>query len=348
MKNVALFMLIMIAAGLVTIFSPRSEPAGLTTLNGSTMGTTYTVRLAREMPVETRNTWQTRVQDCLDGVDARMSTYQADSEVSGFNRATSTDWFPVSRETALVVEAALEVAERTSGAFDVTVGPLVNLWSFGPERRPVGVPTDAEIEAAQAQVGYRHLSVRLDPPSLRKAVPELTLDLSGIAKGFAVDRIGKLLEAGGIGSYMVEVGGEVRTRGTKRTGEAWRIGVEQPVVGPRKLQGVLELEDIALATSGDYRNFFEWDGELYSHEIDPRTGRPVRHGVASVSVLADTAMRADAYATGLMVLPPDEAWRVAQDLGLEIMIVTRGPGGYQRRITPGFSRRMQNVNRGLR
>ncbi|MFO7908366.1 MAG: FAD:protein FMN transferase [Planctomycetota bacterium] len=348
MKHVALFMGLMIGAGLVTMVFTRSEPAGLTTLNGSTMGTTYTVRLAREMPVEARNSWQDRVQACLDGIDARMSTYQTDSEVSCFNRATSTDWFPVSRETALVVQTSLRVAEQTNGAFDVTVGPLVNLWHFGPERRPVGVPTDAEIEAARANVGYQHLSVRLAPPALRKAFPELTIDLSGVAKGFAVDRIGRLLEEGGIGSYMVEVGGEVRTRGTKSNGAGWQIGVEQPVVGQRKLQGVLELEDIALATSGDYRNFFEWDGQLYSHEIDPRTGRPVRHGVASVSVLADTAMRADAYATGLMVLPPDEAWGVAKDLGLEIMMVTRGPRGDRQRVTRGFSSRMRNLNRGGR
>ncbi|MFW6170201.1 MAG: FAD:protein FMN transferase [Planctomycetota bacterium] len=348
MKNVALFMILMLAAGLVTLVLIRSEPATPTAFNGSTMGTTYTVRLAREMPGEQQKIWQARVQKCLDDINARMSTYQSDSEVSRFNRSASTDWFPVSRQTALVVQTALQVSEQTRGAFDVTVDPLVNLWNFGPERRPLGIPTDAEIEAARATVGYQHLSVRVAPPALRKAFPKLTIDLSGIAKGFAVDRIGRLLEQGGIGPYMVEVGGEVRTRGTKNNGAPWRIGIEQPVSGQRLLEGVLELEDIALATSGDYRNFFEWNGQLYSHAIDPRAGGPVTHGVAAVSVLAPTAMRADAYATGLMVLPPEEAWGVAKDLGLEIMVVIRGREGCRRRATPGFSSRMQEVKRGAR
>lgn len=348
MKNATLLLLLIIAAGFVTAAVLRSEPAALTTLHGSTMGTTYRVRLARAMLPEASQDWNTRVQKCLDDINARMSTYQPDSEVSRFNQSTSTDWHAVSRETAIVVQTALRVAEQTDGAFDITVSPLVNLWNFGPERRPVGIPTDEEIEAARADVGYRHLSVRLDPPALRKERSELTIDLSGIAKGFAVDQVARLLEENGIESYMVEVGGEVRTRGFKQNGAAWNIGIEQPVAGRRVLQAVLKLKDLALATSGDYRNFFEWEGELYSHEIDPRTGRPVRHGAAAVSVLAPTAMKADAYATGCMVLSPERAWGVAKDLGLEIMIVARGKQGYHRRATRGFSSQIQDVKRGAR
>ena len=314
MKKAVILLLIIAAAWVVIKVTPPLEPAGepggdpgdVTTLTGSTMGTTYTVRLADELSPAQQEQWQQRVQQCLDDVNGRMSTYRADSEVSRFNRSNSNDWFPVSPDTAVVVAAALEVAQQTQGAFDITVGPLVNLWSFGPERRPAGIPSDAEIDAARQHVGFQHLKVRLDPPALMKGLPELTVDLSGIAKGFAVDQVCELFEEGGIKGYMVEVGGEIRTKGAKADGQLWRIGVELPVAGQRLVQSVLELKDACLATSGDYRNFFEWEGQLYCHEIDPHTGRPVAHGVAEVSVLhAESAMWADAYATGLMVMPPE-------------------------------------------
>ncbi len=301
------------------------------------MGTTFSVVTVGEMSPGEQEHWQQRVQQCLDDISARMSTYRADSEVSRFNRSTSSGWFAVSSDTAKVVAASLQVAQQTGGAFDITVGPLVNLWNFGPDRRPAGVPSDDEIEAARSLVGYQRLNVRLDPPSLSKRHPDLTIDLSGIAKGFAVDQVGELLEEGGVDAYMVEVGGEVRTKGTKGAEAPWRIGVERPAAGQRLVQSVLELKDNCLATSGDYRNFYEFDGQLYSHEIDPHTGRPVRHGVAAVSVLSDTAMLADAYATGLMVMPPEQAMQLATELGLEIMIVVRGPKELGQRVTAGFA-----------
>ena len=241
-----------------------------------------------------------------------------DSEISRFNQSRSQEWFSVSRDTATVVAASLDVSRQTDGAFDITIGPLVNIWDFGPEERSRGVPSDAEIAAARARVGYQHVEVRVDPPALRKKIPDVYLDLSGIAKGFAVDQVAQLLEQGGIPAYMIEIGGEVRTKGTKSDGQAWRIGIERPVAGERSLQLVLRLGDGSVATSGDYRNFFEWEGQLYSHKIDPRTGRPVRNQVASVSVMDPSAMRADALATGLMVMQPEKAWRLAVELGLDV------------------------------
>ncbi|MFV2067203.1 MAG: FAD:protein FMN transferase [Pirellulales bacterium] len=329
-------LLLILAAASIAVGLVRLRPVAFTTVSGSTMGTTYTVRIAGSLAPAEQELWQRRVQQCLDGVDARMSTYRADSEVSRFNRSASTDWFQVSHETAFVVAVSLEVARQTEGAFDITVGPLVNLWNFGPDRRPVGIPSDAEIEAARVRVGYHHLKARLDPPALLKQIPDLAIDLSGIAKGFAVDQLGALLKESGVDGYMIEVGGEVRTLGRKGNGERWRIGVERPVVGRRLVQTVLELEDTSLATSGDYRNFFLWEGASYSHEIDPHTGRPVQHAPAAISVLATSAMRADAYATGLMVMPPDQAWQLAESLELDIMMVTRDPQGYQQRLTAGF------------
>ncbi len=341
MKKAITLLLIVAAAMIAAVSIPRHEQGVLfTTLSGATMGTTYSVRIAGDLSPAQKEQWQLRVQQCLDNVNARMSTYRADSEVSRFNRSASADWFPVSEETALVVAASLKVAHKTDGAFDITVGPLVNLWSFGPDRRPAGIPSDVEIGSALDHVGYQYLRARLEPPSLRKDIPELTIDLSGIAKGFAVDQVGTLLEQGGIDAYMVEVGGEVRTKGTKGDGSWWRIGVERPEAGQRLLQTVLKMEDDCLATSGDYRNFFQWNGKLYSHEIDPHTGRPAEHGMAAVSVLSTSTMWADAYATGLMVMPPEQAWRLAKAEKIDILMVQHAPNGFRQRMTTGFAARI--------
>ncbi len=309
----------------------------MTTLRGETMGTTFTVRIARPLDEPQQYAWQQRIEQRLGELNGRLSTYRADSDVCRFNRSASTDWFAVAADVAEVVAAAQQVAQESDGAFDVTVAPLVNLWSFGPDLRPAGVPRDEEIAAARRRVDFHRLHVRSEPPALRKDQADLNIDLSGIAKGYAVDQIGQLLEAGGVAQYMVEIGGEVRTRGRKHDGSAWRIGVERPVVGQRLVQSVLELSDQALATSGDYRNVFEWEGKWYSHEIDPHTGWPVQHGVASVSVLADSTMWADAYATALIVLPPAHAWTLVSQWKLDVLIVSHTPKGFESRATPGWT-----------
>jgi thiamine biosynthesis lipoprotein len=317
-----------------------AAPAAYETIRGETMGTTYTIRIAQELSDPERYAWQQRIDQRLAALNSLMSTYRADSQVCRFNRSTSTDWYPVSPEVARVVAAADQVSRETEGAFDITVGPLVNLWSFGPDRRPAGLPAQRELDSARARVGYQRLHVRREPPALRKDDADLNIDLSAIAKGYAVDQVSELLERADIVNYMVEIGGEVRTRGRKSDGSAWRIGVERPNVGQRLVQTVLELGDHSLATSGDYRNVFEWEGELYSHEIDPLTGRPARHGVAAVSVLAAETMMADAYATALMVMPLDRAWELVERAQLEVMVVSREPAGFRQRTTRGFAERI--------
>ncbi len=334
-RHVVSVLLVVGVAVMLMVNRPRS--AALSTLSGATMGTTYTVRLAAQLSPPQRQALQQRVQACLDQVDSRMSTYKPDSEVSQFNRHDSDDWFPVSPDTAQVVAASLEVSRITEGAFDITVGPLVNLWNFGPDHRPVGIPTEEEIATALTAVGFQQLEVRLDPPALRKHHPHVGIDLSAIAKGYAVDQVADLLEQSGVRDFMAEVGGEVRTRGARPRGEPWRIGVERPIAGKRDVEMVIHLNDTSLATSGDYRNFFEWQGTRYSHEIDPHTGRPVANGTASVSVMDPSAMRADAFATALMVMPSDQAWRLARELGLEIMLIVHHQQGFNERVTPGFA-----------
>jgi thiamine biosynthesis lipoprotein len=286
---------------------------------------------------------QQQVDLRLAAINLEMSTYLPDSEISRFNRYTDDDWFAVSAETAMVVAAGLEVSRDTQGAFDVTVGPLVNLWGFGPEGRVGEMPTDEAIAECQARVGHARLEVRQMPPALRKRRADVYVDLSAIAKGFAVDEVAKLLDRHAVRSYLVEIGGEVRTRGRKPDGGGWRIGIERPVAGVRQLDCVVELDDCALATSGDYRNFFERDGRRYSHEIDPRTGRPVDHDLISVSVLADDCLTADAWATALLVLGPDAALTTARQLGLEVLCMVRSGDGWTEQATPGFAARIRSI-----
>jgi FAD:protein FMN transferase len=296
---------------------------------GETMGTYYQVTARCPQHVGAL------IDAELAAINDEMSTYLLDSTLSRFNRATEGEWFLVEAAVAEVVSAALTLAEQSEGAFDVTVGPLVNLWGFGPDVR-TGLPDPAAIEAARLRVGYRHLEVATDPARLRKHAP-IYVDLSAIAKGHGVDRIVAALDRAGCGAMLVDVGGEVRARGTSPSGRAWRIGVEVPE--PQRhgaVQRVVRLEDGALATSGDYRNFIEHEGSRYGHIIDPRSGYPVRHALASVTVLHPSAMWADGYATLLSVLGPEAGMAFARRHGLAALFVVRQASGFEERYTPQF------------
>lgn len=282
-----------------------------------------------------------RVQERLDRVNDRMSTWQPDSQLSRFERHEGVDWFEVSPETARVIGRAIEIADLSSGAFDPTVAPLVDLWSFGDEDVPRRIPSDAEIDAARERVGWRAIEVRDDPPAIRRTRPGIALDLSAIAKGFAVDEVCRELEAAGIGGFLVEVGGELRTKGAKPDGEAWRVGIERPHEGlDRRVYRSLVIGNRALATSGDYRNYFDVDGVRYSHTIDPATGRPITHRLASVSIVADDCTTADAWATALMVLGPERGYDLAVEEGIAAyLLVRRADGtGFDELATPAFDR----------
>jgi thiamine biosynthesis lipoprotein len=334
------------AVGLTILAGCRGEPSpeeAIHSFSGSTMGTVYNVRAVGSAAGSNVAALQRSVDLRLAAINQEMSTYLPDSEISRFNGYTGDDWFAVSAETAFVVAAGLAVSRDTQGAFDVTVGPLVNLWGFGPAGRAGETPTDSAIAESQARVGHLRLEVRLEPPALRKRRPDVYVDLSAIAKGFAVDEVGKLLERHAVRSYLVEIGGEVRTRGRKPDGGGWRIGIERPVAAVRELDCVVELDDRALATSGDYRNFFEREGRRYSHEIDPRTGRPVDHALISVSVLADDCLTADAWATALLILGPDAALPAARQRGLEVLCMVRSGDGWVEQATPGFAARIRPI-----
>jgi len=302
-------------------------------LQGTTMGTFYNIQVvALPLAVEPQ-ALRDKIASELDQVESRMSTYRDDSEISGFNRSRTTDWFSVSPELAELVKEALRTSAASTGAFDPTVGPLVNLWGFGPDGETDTPPTEAEIAEAKARVGYRKLSVRAIPPALRKSEPTLYLDLSAIAKGYGVDRLADLFDVIGITDYLIEIGGELRGRGYNGQGRPWRIAIERPSPEGRSVHKILALSDGAMATSGDYRNFFEHAGRHYSHTIAPETGHPVTHRLASVTVLAPRAVRADALATAFLVLGPELGVALAESLGIPALFIVRTPGGYFERQT---------------
>ena len=303
------------------------------------MGTTFAVTVVGPVSDSVAQRLREDIEVTLADVDGAMSTYDPDSELSRFNRWQRTDWFALSPLTFEVFRQAQEVSRLTRGAFDVTVAPLVNAWGFGAAGPAASLPTDTEVTALLANVGETMLEMDHDPPRIRKSRPAVQSDLSALAKGFAVDRVADLLDRGddGVEGYLVEVGGEVRTRGRNEDGHPWRVGIERPVDGPSSIQRVLELTDAALATSGDYRNYFEHEGRRYSHTIDPRTGYPVDHRLVSVSVVDATCMRADALATALEVLGPEEGLALALEQGLAAFLITRGADGTLReQATPEF------------
>ena len=256
--------------------------------------------------------------------------------MSRFNADPGTEWFAVSAETVLILRRGIEIGARSGGAFDMTVGPLVDLWGFGADGQPERVPEPAEIDVLRVSTGYDLLRIRELPPAVRRTRPGVQIDLSAIAKGYAVDELTVVLDAAGLDAYLVEIGGEVRARGTRGDGVDWRIAVESPVAGTRLIQSIVHLRDSAIATSGDYRNFFERDGRRYSHTIDPHTGRPVAHELGAVSVIARNAMDADAWATALLVLGPERGLEIARREGLAANLIIRTDDGVREVRTPEF------------
>ena len=320
----------LVAALLILAFGRRGTDGPVTLhLSGPTMGTQYNVKIVAERtPTDVERTVIERaVAFALERVNATMSRYRDDSDIERFNRHRGPEPFSVAPEVARVVAVAQQISTESQGAFDVTVGPLVRLWGFDAKRGLATAPSPERIESMRRRVGYAALFPDTAKHTLRKTVPALDVDLSAIAKGYGVDRVGLALEALGHRDYMVEIGGEVRARGRRMDGARWRIAVEKPVPHERVLHGVVELEDRSMATSGDYRNFYDLDGRRMSHTIDPRTGRPVAHALASVTVLHERCTEADAYATALNVLGPDDGFALATQLGLAALFTAREPSG---------------------
>jgi thiamine biosynthesis lipoprotein len=320
----------------VRLRDPRA--AGELRFGGEAMGGYYDVRFVAPVgEASLHAAARDAVDAALADVDRRMSTFKLDSEISRLNRHGSAAPFALSEETFAILSAARATSEASAGAFDVTAGPLVNAWGFGPGRDP-RIPPAAERAALRERVGFRLLELDRRERAARKAHPGMFVDLSGIAKGHGVDRAAAALDRLGIAGYAIEVGGEVRARGRNFDGRPWRVGIEEPQPGPRKVRRTLPLADRAMATSGDYRIYFERAGRRYCHEIDPARGEPVSHALTSVSVVAADCASADSLATALMVLGPREGYALAARGGLAAYFIERSPeDGLVERATPAFA-----------
>lgn len=308
----------------VVFASSLTEADELVTFSGATMGTRYSVTIVARDDV---SELQQKVDARLAEINGLMSTYDPKSELSRFNQFQGDDWFAVSVDTAYVVKFALEVAKSTEGAFDPTVGPAVNLWGFGPEGRRQQPPSEQEISAARQRIGYRAVEVREHPPALRKKRPDLYLDLSAVAKGFAVDEVAELLADAHSPSSLVVIGGEIRASGKKPDGSHWRIGIEEPDSNGEALERKVQIEDMAIGTSGDWQNSFSHGGARYSHVINPQTAQPVRHHVAGVTVLSDHAIETDAWATALMVMGDEQGIKWCERNQVAAIFFVRRPDG---------------------
>lgn len=312
------------------LFCSCGELPDQVAVSGRTMGTTYHIKYRPpSILMASPDSVKAKIDSVLQEVNRQMSIYLRDSEITTFNDWQSTKPFPVSKEFAFVVERALHWSEATDGGFDITVFPLLFLWGFGPgqdrSQPSILLPSSSDVKKRLSHVGYGKLKV--EDGVLIKEDPYLRIDLNAIAKGFGVDAVFDYLESLAVAHMMVEIGGEVRAKGRNQEDSLWAIAIQRPVLSTatrQEFDWFYELENAAMATSGDYRNSFEIDGEIFSHEIDPTTGYPVQTQVASVTVVSSNCTDADALATALMVMGEDEGLQLVESLaGTEAFLILR-------------------------
>lgn len=340
----ALLTLGLVSVGLLTFKGRSTAPRdSLHGWSGSTMGTTYRVQIDAEMDGTAQRQLGDQVDSVLTRVNVLMSTYDSTSEISRFNRHRSVEPFAISPELVQVLTQSLDISRRSGGAFDVTVGPLVDAWGFGPGDSDPMTPGEPRLETLREGVGSTGLSLDSSSRTLAKSHGETGIDLSAVAKGYAVDLIANLLEAHGLNRYLVEIGGELRAGAPQRHGEAWSVGIERPEPGRRRLGFRLRLDRQAIATSGDYRNFRTTEEGRQSHLIDPRTGVALPFRGMSVSVVDTTAAAADAWATALSVLGVEQGFDLAVREEVAALFLTDSAGDVAARATPLFLERVSGL-----
>jgi len=314
---------------ILALYGCSNKPEVLT-ISGTKMGTSYHITvIADQLPPDDL---EQQIEQLLAKVDSSMSTYKKDSEINQFNRLPVGQTMTVSQEFAEVVKISRQIWQLSNGAFDPTIGPLVDLWGFGPDERHESIPSSKTIELTKAQIGFDY--VVLDEYKLSKT-KAVALDLSAVAKGYAVDRVADLLEMLALPNYLVEIGGEIRVSGFNSDGVLWRIAMEQPQLFA-EVDRVINITDIAVATSGDYRNYFEKDGVRYSHTIDPLTGKPIVHNLASVTVLTQSCAQADAWATAFSVMGDEQSLKLAEQLDIAVYMLVRQNGKFVPRTSAAF------------
>ena len=299
--------------------TPATPASTATVLDGKTMGTFWRVSVIGVDEAKAQ-ALRAKVQAQLDADDRLLSTWKNDSALMRFNHATDTRPWPVSEAMADIVTLSLRIGAKTHGAMDITVGPLVNLWGFGPDKQPVATPDAQAIAAAKARTGLQHLQVinQSGRQFLQKDIPDLFVDLSTVGEGYAADHLARLMEQEGISRYLVSVGGALVSRGMNGEGKPWRVAIQKPTDRENAVQAIVDINGHGISTSGSYRNYYELDGKRISHVIDPQTGQPITHKLVSVTVIAPTALEADGWDTGLMVLGPEKAQQVVREQGLAV------------------------------
>jgi thiamine biosynthesis lipoprotein len=314
-----------------------AKPAA-TVLEGKTMGTFWRVSVI-DLDETRAQALRQKVQTQLDADDQLLSTWKNDSALMRFNQSQSTTPWPVNEAMADIVTASLRIGAKTSGAMDITVGPLVNLWGFGPDKQPVKTPDQAQIDAAKARTGLKHLTVinMAGQQFLQKDIPDLFVDLSTVGEGYAADHLARLMAQEGISRYLVSVGGALVSRGMNAEGQPWRVAIQKPTDRENAVQAIVDINGHGISTSGSYRNYYELDGKRISHVIDPQTGRPIDHTLVSVTVIAPTALEADGWDTGLMVLGPEKAKEVVREQGLAVYMIIKEGDGFRTWMSPRFS-----------
>jgi len=301
-------------------------------LDGSTMGTSYSVQLVKKHNAIIDDSLSGEIKDILDSVDSVMSTWRSDSELSRINSNHGDQWINVSPDLLFVLTMALAVSEKTNGAFDITVDPLIELWGFSSNEPVSTIPDDQSIRDSLQQIGYKNLIIDAKRGAIKKIKP-IRLNLSAIAKGFAVDKIAKHLGKSGIDAYLIEVGGELRLKGDKSGGSGWKIAIDTPTTRDRQSHRVIGVTNNSIATSGDYRNFYEIKGRHYSHTIDPVTGRPVTHNLASVTIIDKNTAYADALATAIMVMGFERGYEFCELNKIPAYFIIRNDGRFISKYT---------------
>ncbi|EOZ0908107.1 FAD:protein FMN transferase ApbE [Klebsiella quasipneumoniae] len=317
--------------------TPATPASTATVLDGKTMGTFWRVSVIGVDEAKAQ-ALRAKVQAQLDADDRLLSTWKNDSALMRFNHATDTRPWPVSEAMADIVTLSLRIGAKTHGAMDITVGPLVNLWGFGPDKQPVATPDAQAIAAAKARTGLQHLQVinQSGRQFLQKDIPDLFVDLSTVGEGYAADHLARLMEQEGISRYLVSVGGALVSRGMNGEGKPWRVAIQKPTDQENAVQAIVDINGHGISTSGSYRNYYELDGKRISHVIDPQTGQPITHKLVSVTVIAQTALEADGWDTGLMVLGPEKAQQVVREQGLAVYMIVKEGEGFKTWMSPQF------------
>ncbi|MFT7223303.1 MAG: thiamine biosynthesis lipoprotein [Cellvibrionaceae bacterium] len=323
----------------------KTQPT-IVKFNGATMGTSYHITLVSPPKSLSKGLVQAETEKILQELNRQMSTYIDDSEIMRFNQLPADQWFVVPPEFFEVVQLSQSFSALSSGRFDITSGPLIELWGFG-RNFSSQVPAPEEIDLAMQKVGWQQLSLDAERNAIKKSSSLLALDVSAVAKGYAVDKIAEWLSKQSVDNFLVEIGGEIRVSGLNQRNMSWRIGIESPNLTPGRTKQRVYLSNSAIATSGDYRNYFEYDGQRYSHTIDPNTGYPVKHNIASVTVIADTAAGADALATVLNVMGETDALALARSEKLAVFFIfhdNQSTDNYRTEYTQSFAQYLSNSN----